>query len=50
MLSFVLPFEAAIPHCTETIMSALTVTHKSLSFTVVSDTVLGFISEAAPTL
>ena len=41
MFSSVLPFESAISHCTETAMSALTVTHKSFSFTVVSDIVLG---------
>ena len=31
-----LPFEAAIPHCSETFMSALIVTPKSFSFKVVA--------------
>ena len=43
-----LPFEAAIPHCSETFISALIVIPKSFSFTVVPKTVspiLWFISK-----
>ena len=35
-----LPFEASIPHCSETVMSALTVTPRSFSFTFVPNMVL----------